>query len=307
MRCDIGVVIVTYNRLNKLKRTLSSYSSQKLLPKYILVVNNASTDGTDAFLSEWKLQNNQHDIVAKYVINLSENRGGSGGFYIGQEKAVSLDANWIMLADDDAYPSRDYIEGMQLFIEEHKNENISAVCGKVDQHGVFANEHRGRLNNLWSVSQYRKILSDEDYKRKVVDVDWISYVGIVVSKKSLKKAGLVNKDYFIWCDDMEHCMRLKTVGRLICIPQYAMVHDCDLAHMELSWKTYYGWRNRIDMFRRHFFPQFVFTTAIFFLKTCCLPLKGNRWAEMKLRFTAMRDGILGRLGVNRIYKPGWKP
>lgn len=86
MRCDIGVVIVTYNRLNKLKRTLSSYSSQKLLPKYILVVNNASTDGTDAFLSEWKLQNNQHDIVAKYVINLSENRGGSGGFYIGQEK-----------------------------------------------------------------------------------------------------------------------------------------------------------------------------------------------------------------------------
>lgn len=42
-----------------------------------------------------------------------------------------------MLADDDAYPSRDYIEGMQLFIEEHKNENISAVCGKVDQHGVL--------------------------------------------------------------------------------------------------------------------------------------------------------------------------
>lgn len=86
MRCDIGVVIVTYNRLNKLKRTLSSYSSQKLLPKYILVVNNASTDGTDAFLSEWKLQNNQHDIVAKYVINLSENREEVAAFTLGRKK-----------------------------------------------------------------------------------------------------------------------------------------------------------------------------------------------------------------------------
>lgn len=303
MYCDIGVVIVTYNRLNKLKKTLSCYLSQKLIPKYILVVNNASTDGTDMYLSEWK---SQKDIVTKYIINLPENKGGSGGFYAGQKEAASLDANWIMLADDDAYPSLDYIEGMQLFINDHKNENISAVCGKVDEHGVIVSNHRGRLNNLWSISNYRSKLSIEDYKEKVVNLDCISYVGIVINKKKLKKVGFVNKDYFIWNDDIEHCLRLKKVGKLVCIPQYTIFHDCDLAHIKLSWKSYYGWRNQIDMFRRHFFPQFIFTTTVFFIKTCCLPLKGNRLIEMKLRFAAIRDGIFGRLGLNKVYKPGWK-
>ena len=42
----IGVVLVTYNRLEKLKIALKSYEEQTVLPKYILVVNNNSNDGT---------------------------------------------------------------------------------------------------------------------------------------------------------------------------------------------------------------------------------------------------------------------
>ena len=50
----IGVVIVTYNRLDKLKIALKSYENQKIKPKYILVVNNNSTDGTKEYLDSWK-------------------------------------------------------------------------------------------------------------------------------------------------------------------------------------------------------------------------------------------------------------
>ena len=44
----VGVVIVTFNRLEKLKLALESFKSQTYLPSYVLVVNNASTDGTES-------------------------------------------------------------------------------------------------------------------------------------------------------------------------------------------------------------------------------------------------------------------
>ena len=42
----IGVVLVTYNRLDKLKIALESYNKQSIKPQYVLVVNNNSTDNT---------------------------------------------------------------------------------------------------------------------------------------------------------------------------------------------------------------------------------------------------------------------
>ena len=53
MNFNVCVVIVTYNRLNKLKKTLDYYDKQQLSPSHIVVVNNASTDSTSQFLQEW--------------------------------------------------------------------------------------------------------------------------------------------------------------------------------------------------------------------------------------------------------------
>ena len=54
MNNSIGVVLVTFNRLNKLKNALTCYDKQTYKPKYIIVVNNASTDGTYQYLEKWK-------------------------------------------------------------------------------------------------------------------------------------------------------------------------------------------------------------------------------------------------------------
>ena len=61
---NVAVVIATYNRLEKLKIALTHYEKQLLLPKYIIVVDNNSTDGTDIYLSEWK---NQKTEIKKHI------------------------------------------------------------------------------------------------------------------------------------------------------------------------------------------------------------------------------------------------
>lgn len=66
-------LIVTFNRLGKLKKTVEE--TLKLEFTNIVIVNNGSTDGTQAWLSS---------IVDTRVIvlTLTENTGGAGGGFV---------------------------------------------------------------------------------------------------------------------------------------------------------------------------------------------------------------------------------
>ena len=74
-------LIVTFNRLGKLKKTVEE--TLKLEFTNIVIVNNGSTDGTQAWLSS---------IVDTRVIvlTLTENTGGAGGFKTGSQYILSL-------------------------------------------------------------------------------------------------------------------------------------------------------------------------------------------------------------------------
>ena len=75
MSNEVGIVVVTYNRLELLKEVVESLRQQTFRDFQIVVVNNGSTDNT----SEWLT--NQKDI---YTIN-QENLGGAGGFFTGMK------------------------------------------------------------------------------------------------------------------------------------------------------------------------------------------------------------------------------
>lgn len=55
-----GYVLVTYNRLNKLKITLSHYDDQLERDDVLIVVNNGSDDGTKEYLFDWEKQTNRN-------------------------------------------------------------------------------------------------------------------------------------------------------------------------------------------------------------------------------------------------------
>ena len=76
----ITAVVVTYNRLEKLKKVIESVRSQTASLLQILVVNNGSTDGSREWLES------QNDI---YLINQG-NLGGAGGFNTDITRQVNI-------------------------------------------------------------------------------------------------------------------------------------------------------------------------------------------------------------------------
>lgn len=303
MLANIGCVLVTFNRLGKLKNALKSYDEQCLKPQYLIVVDNASTDGTGEYLKAWQKGVCEYERI---VITLYRNMGGSGGFYAGEELAISKKADWIMVADDDAYLANNYIECVENYINAHDNSSLSIVCGAVRQQNSVFNEHRSIWKSKYNLNFVKKV-PREWFSKKEFEFDFTSYVGPVINKQKLQKVGLVNKDFFIWQDDHEHAFRLHKVGKLICLPETYILHDADTEHFDLSWKTYYGYRNKITLIKEFGLLSYMVVVSVFTVKTLLCPIKGRTLTEVKLRLTSIKDGVLGNLGIHKIYKPGWKP
>lgn len=111
-RKKVGVVVLTYNRLQLLKITISKILEQSFEPAEILIVDNNSSDGTREYLEESENLS---------TIFLNENLGPAGGFYEGikyfSEKA-NVDYVWLM--DDDFFPFPSCLEILLQEASEHK-------------------------------------------------------------------------------------------------------------------------------------------------------------------------------------------
>jgi len=141
---SIGVVIVTYNRLEMLKKTLGLFDEQTFTPTYIIIVNNNSNDGTRDYLEQWA---SASGVCKRIVINKEINDGGSGGFYTGIKAALDENVQWVWVSDDDAFPAENALEMTAKYIDEEPDslKNVSAICSKVINNGSIDLDHRRSL------------------------------------------------------------------------------------------------------------------------------------------------------------------
>ncbi len=122
-----SIVITTYNRLDLLKRSIAS-ALEQTLPCEIIVVDNASPDGTQAYVAE--LTQAGHPLI--YHRNES-NLGHSGAVNAGVQRATG---DWIKLVDDDDYLASTCLEAMAQAIELHPAAVIcSCQAAQVDPEG----------------------------------------------------------------------------------------------------------------------------------------------------------------------------
>ena len=96
-RTAVTLVITTFNRSGYLHGLLESVAALDPAPERIIVVDNASTDDTQATISAAAAR------LPLPVVNLRlpVNAGGAGGFAAGVERALADGAHWLWVMDDD--------------------------------------------------------------------------------------------------------------------------------------------------------------------------------------------------------------
>lgn len=298
----ITCVLVTYNRLEKLKTALQTYSNQTRKPDRMVVIDNNSTDGTSDYLDLWK---SQDDEISKIVVHLPQNTGGSGGFYTGLKKALEFDSDWIYVSDDDAYLKEDVFEKISSYAAK-ADDKVGAICATVEENDGLGYFHRRVYKEgIFTLKEIN--LSDSDYKKQSVELSTYSFVGTAIRTDALWNIGLPNKDFFLWYDDTEHGIRMAKRYKIVLYPDIVVHHDVDSTNTSVNWKKYYGYRNNLLAIKYNYNSRYFNNLIImFYLSMIRDFLVPDRRPLIKMKKQAIADAKQNKLGISDIYYPGVK-
>ena len=244
----VAAVIVTFNRLEKLKNVLKSLEAQTKLPDQIIIVDNASTDGTDVFLEQYK-QDFALDKVLLDIIRLPHNVGGAGGFSAGMRRGYELGADFVWIFDDDGYPQPDalskLVDGYGVAVAE-LGPNVPFACSMVK----YIDGTICEMNNpvpTWDWGRLQAL----GYNNLVM-VSSASFVSVLIPRWVMESFGLPYKEYFIWFDDAEYTMRISKVCPGVEVLDSVVMHDMgvnkgvnfSMIDEHNAWKFAYGVRNQ---------------------------------------------------------------
>jgi GT2 family glycosyltransferase len=292
----IAAVVVTYNRKSLLERCLSGISVQTLPLDAVLVVDNASTDGTQAWLEQWLPQR----LPQARLIPLQQNRGGAGGFSEGLRLAIENGADWVWMMDDDAEPHPDALEELMKVATSPEN-----IYGSL----AIAGGETSWLTTL--LGDTPVITSNVSEIPAAAKVQMLPFLGFMIHRDVVEKIGLPDPDFFIAADDMEYCVRAQNAGVQIIVsgkshiehpkshPYAIRLPGYTLTALELPpWKRYYDTRNRLLIARKHYGIK-LFTQTIpgsFVRLFAALVKEPRKLAQLHAFVAGMFDGLLGIKG-----------
>jgi len=212
---SVCALVVTYNRRALLDECLRAIEAQTVRPAKLIVVDNASTDGTPDLLAE----RGYLDRPDVHLLRLEENLGSSGGFARGFEAARESDAEWLWTMDDDAEPAPDCLERL-LDSPPARAPGTACVCPKV----VYAD---GSLNDVMRADFRRRLrpLGPERYREgQHPAIDVTSFVGPLYRVSAVRAIDPPKAEFFVWGDDVEYSLRLRRLGEIRLVPEAVMVH-----------------------------------------------------------------------------------
>ncbi|WP_245513830.1 glycosyltransferase [Antarcticimicrobium luteum] len=298
---SLVAVVVTYNRLDKLRAVLARLlESPQAELQAVVVIDNASTDGTGAWLAA------QPD-PRLVVMTSAENLGGAGGFETGMRLASErFDPDWMVVMDDDARPA----PGALAAFHAADKTGCDAVAAAVYfPDGRICEMNRPSRNPFWHGGAFLGTLlrgrggfhiAPDDYRGEGRWVDVASFVGLFVSRAAIGLAGYPDGRLFVYGEDGIFTLALsKAGGRIRFAPAIAFEHDCSTlqgGQFRPLWKVYYYHRNLLFLYRmaagRLFWPALLMVLPKWLLKLCHHP--GERITFLRLLGRAVADGLRGR-------------
>lgn len=243
MSNSIAAIIVTYNRKKMLGECIQCVLSQKSASCDLLIIDNASTDGTQEYISPWI------DNVRVFRFSTGNNLGGAGGFQYGIRKAYEMGYEYFWLMDDDTKPDEYALKNL-LEEKNRVNDNYGFLSSKVVwKDGTLC------CMNIQKTGMFR---NRPDFNQETQQIVMATFVSFFTKREIIRDVGLPIKEYFIWSDDLEYSRRISRKYPCYYVPGSRVLHDMaknekvgiESESDDRLWRYYYLYRNEVYLYRR---------------------------------------------------------
>jgi GT2 family glycosyltransferase len=270
----VVATVLTRNRVELLRECVAAVLAQTRPVDGLIVVDNASTDGTLAMLAA--------EFPGVDVVALPENQGATGGFYEGVAAALRTRADWFWLLDDDSIARPTALEELMAGLDRLDGAAPPALlCSRVEW--TDGNPH---LMNRPVVRRHDPRDVTQALRRRLLPVRAATWVSLLVAREAVERVGLPPRHFFYQADDIEYTARMLRDARGYLVPDSVVEHRTPTQHTAVDddHRFYYHARNNVLMlrgraWRLHEKPVIVWWLAM----SAIVYLRINRWAPRALR------------------------
>lgn len=220
----LSIIIVNFNGGGHLQRCLASLAAHPpLSPAEVIVVDNASTDGSAT-------------VVAQYpgvgLLRLDANRGFSAGNNAGIRASTG---ELVLLLNNDTVVAAGALDALIARLDANPE---AAVAGPrlVDGEGRTELSFGpmisplGELRQKLVMSFYARNLGPatrwvEQRTRREHFVDWVSGACLLVRRNVAEEAGLLDERFFLYTEDVDFCATVRAQGwKVLFTPAAEFIH-----------------------------------------------------------------------------------
>ena len=254
---DLSIIIVSWNVKDLLQRCLDSIFRHPAssIQFEVFIVDNASSDGSAGMVRERFPQ-----------VHLIENEENFG-FAAANNQAIRRSrGRYILLLNPDTVVCDDALGTLMRFLDE--NPKVGAVGPKLVypdgrlQHSAFAFPTlpmaffdffpiHHRLINSRLNGRYPRRLYESG---KPFPIDHPLGACLMVKREAIEQVGLLDEGFFIYCEEIDWCMRIKKAGwQIYCVPQAEVVHYVAQSTQQFRDEMFVQlWRSRYLLFAKHY-------------------------------------------------------
>lgn len=221
---DLSVIVVNYNTRHLLEEFFSSLDqAAKDLSMQCLLVDNASTDGSQAYL--------QTKAASVEVIFNEVNVG----FGRANNQAVPLvQGRYVLLLNTDAFVAPDTLTKTIEWMDANPDCGVLGVrlIGRAGELQPSCRYFPTPLNmflnrtGLAPLFPWLRSVDDLDWDHgNVRECDWVPGCYYLMRREVLDRVGLFDPRFFMYYEEVDHCRRVKAAGwKVVFYPHTSVVH-----------------------------------------------------------------------------------
>lgn len=275
----VSVVILNWNGKPYIKECLDSVLNTDYQNLEIIVVDNASTDGSQEII-----KNEYPQII---LFENPKNLGFCNGNNMGIKRASG---DIIVLLNNDTKVDKDWIKEIVKKADDPKVGVVGCKLYFPKSRIIQSLGYREKFIGFWENIGTGQ--EDKGQFDNIEDVDYVSGAALAVKREVLQKVGLLRPP-----EDIDLCYRARKAGYRVVVAPNAIVYHYGSA----SWKyfpikgMYLHNKNRVRFILNHYSPRFLLKYLIehpikSFKMDLCKLIRGESMAQ-KIASTNRKKGL----------------